>query len=265
MKISVVTPSYNQGQYIEETIDSVLSQGIAKLEYIIMDGGSTDNTVDILRKYDKHISYWISKPDGGQSNAIASGFEKSTGDVLCWLNSDDVYMPGVLHKVVHQFKCDENLHLLYGDYLQVYPDGRLVAKPKISYDFNVCLNAFMMVPQPSSFWSRRIYNNVGGLNTKFQYCFDYDFFLRVGAFLAGQDDSIKHIHDIWSKFRIHDESKTVSGQKFFSSETKIIRRQFNFVSSPPFRQIIKTFYLAKALSMFRRERGFVPLSSGPKI
>ena len=142
MKITVVTPSYNQGRYLEATIDSVLSQGVRDLEYIIMDGGSTDGSVEIIQKYAKYLSYWQSAKDGGQTQAIHLGFERATGEVLCWINSDDRYEPGALALAVREFEANPKLQLVYGDYILVYPNGRELPKPKISFNFNICLHAF---------------------------------------------------------------------------------------------------------------------------
>src|SRR5687768_13083798 len=103
-KISIITPSYNQGRFIEETILSVINQNYPNLEYIIIDGGSTDNTVEIIRKYEQHLAYWVSEKDGGQSEAINKGFKKATGDIVCWINSDDFFMPGALSKVADCFE-----------------------------------------------------------------------------------------------------------------------------------------------------------------
>jgi glycosyltransferase involved in cell wall biosynthesis len=262
MKLSVVTPSYNQGEYLEETIDSVLSQNIPNLEYIIMDGGSKDNSVSIIKKYEKHLHYWVSEPDGGQTQAINKGFTKATGDILCYLNSDDVYFPGTLNKVVSLFEDNNKLELVYGDHAIYYPDGSLIAKPKIAYDFDICLNAYLTIPQPSSFWTRRIFDQVNGFNDEFQFCFDYDFFLRVGHQLIENPESILHVKDLWSKFRVHDESKTISNQAGFSRETKLVRDQFEFKSNKLIRPFIKNYYLLKALKEFYKQRSIIPLSSG---
>lgn len=262
MKISIVTPTFNQGKYLEETIDSVLSQGIDNLEYIIMDGGSTDGSVEIIKKYQKHLHHWESRPDGGQVCAINAGFRKSSGEILAYLNSDDLYFPGVLRKVIKKFESNNALELLYGDNAVLYPDGRIVGKQKISFDFNICLNAFLMIQQPSSFWSRRIYTSVGGFNESYQFCFDYDFYLKVGRVASDRRSCIEHVQDLWSQFRVHDESKTITSQQQFSRETKILRSEYGFHDSPLIRPIVKYFYLFKTLHRFYSERGFVPLRAG---
>lgn len=265
MKISVVTPSYNQGQFLEETIDSVLSQGVKDLEYIVMDGGSSDNSLDIIKKYDKYLHFWQSQPDGGQTHAINEGFKHANGSILCYLNSDDVYFPGVLRKVKHFFENNPALELLYGDNAVLYPDGSIVGKPKIAYDYKICLNAFLMIQQPSSFWSANLYKRLRGFNENYQFCFDYDFFLRAGLLLnENSDQSIVHVKDIWSLFRVHDASKTVSLQEEFSKETKLLRSapEHGFIFNPIVRPFIKNYYLAKALLRFYQQRGIIPLKSG---
>lgn len=261
-KITVVTPSFNQGEYLEETIDSVLSQNDINVEYIIMDGGSTDQSVEIIKKYEKYLAYWQSKPDGGQSHAIALGFKMATGDILSWLNSDDQYISKSLKKVADYFNEDSRIKLLYSDYMLLYPDGRYVAKPKISYDFNICLNAYLMIPQPSSFWSREIYDVMGGLNVNYQSAFDYDYFLRIGHHLQGKPDSIRHIHDYWSIFRVHPESKSVKYRDQFKIERKKIRLQFSSSNQSIFRELKSKYQLARALYCFWLERGFIPVHKG---
>jgi glycosyltransferase involved in cell wall biosynthesis len=257
--ITIVTPSFNQASYLEQTIESVLSQGIDNLEYIIMDGGSTDGSVEIIRKYTRHLAYWQSQADGGQSAAIHEGFLRSTGQVLAWINSDDMYEPGVLREVQRRFSLNENLQMLYGDYSLLYADGRRVPKLKISYDFAICLYAYLMIPQPSSFWTHRLYDAVGGLNPAFHYAFDYDFFLRAGRYLRGSSGSIQHVPELWSLFRVHPESKSVSQQDGFRSEHRSICSQFGIAKNSNLRKLRQYYELARALYRFRAERGFVPL------
>lgn len=258
-RISIVTPSYNQGDYLEETLDSVLSQGIPGLEYIVMDGGSTDQSVSIIRKYEKYLAYWQSQPDGGQTQALLEGFRRATGDVLAWINSDDRYMPGTLAKVQRAFSEDPGLELLYGDYSLLYPGGRTVPKPKISFDFDISLHAFLMIPQPSSFWTRRLYEAVGGLNTRYQYAFDYDLFLRFGKHLESRPGSIRHVQDLWALFRVHDESKSVSLQERFTPEYEAILTQFGVPARGVMREVRKNIALFRTLLRYYQERGFVPL------
>lgn len=258
-RISIVTPSFNQGDYLEETIESVLSQGIHGLEYIIMDGGSTDQSVEIIRKYEKHLAYWQSKPDGGQTQAIIEGFKRSTGDVLAWINSDDHYDPGTLAKAQRAFSVDPGLELLYGDYTLLYSNGRRVPKPKISFDFNMSLYAFLMIPQPSAFWTRRLYTAVGGLNPQFQYAFDCDLFLRFGRHLQHRPEAIRHVQDLWTQFRVHGESKSVSQQALFLPEYEAILSQFGVPKPGMIREARRSYELLRTLWRFYSERGFVPL------
>lgn len=263
-KISIVTPSYNQGQYLEETIDSVLSQGYDNLEYIIMDGGSTDNSVDIIKKYEKYLSYWVSEKDGGQPNALKKGFSLSTGEILGWINSDDKYVAGTFDKINDAFLANKNTEFVYGDYFLLFNDQRLVAKPKISWDFNIALYAILPFGQPSSFWTKNIYEKVGGLDVNYQYIFDYEFFLRVGAELKNNPDGFKHIHDYYSYFRIHDESKTVSQHEKFRQENKILRKQFGVSQNKLIRKTKQYYYLFAALKKYYNERGFIPLKTDNK-
>jgi glycosyltransferase involved in cell wall biosynthesis len=257
-RISVVTPSFNQAEYLEQTIDSVLSQGIADLEYIVMDGGSTDGSPQIIRRHEKHLAYWQSRPDGGQAQALQAGFQRCTGDILCWLNSDDTYTPGTLKKVRERFLADERRELVYADYLVLYPDGRLEAKPKISFDFDICLAVFLMIPQPSAFWSRRVYEAVGGLDCRYRCAFDYDLFLRIGRQARGRPAAIEHVHDYWSVFRVHPASKSVAQRQVFREEQRSIRSSFGFPRFRPWRKTVQLYQLARALAAFHAQRGLVP-------
>jgi glycosyltransferase involved in cell wall biosynthesis len=254
MKITVVTPSYNQGQYLEATIESVLSQGIRDLEYIIMDGGSTDGSVEIIKKYAKYLSYWQSTRDGGQTQAIMDGFERATGEVLCWLNSDDRYELGALALAEKEFETDSKVQLLYGDYIVAYPDGREIPKPKISFDFNICLHAFLMIPQASSFWRASLYKRIGGLNPEYQYSFDYDFFLRAGYALRDEPGSIRHIQKYLSKFRAHDTSKSVSCIPLFLQENVRIKQPFGISKHRLIRQVRSKYELCRCVWRFWAER-----------
>lgn len=256
--ISIVTPCYNAASFIEATIDSVLSQKGADYELLILDGGSTDGTVEIIKRYEKYLAYWHSRKDGGQSAAIVEGFSLSKGDVLCWLNADDYFMPGALEKVQREFKENAGLQVLYGDYIVLDENGRMEAKPKISYDFEICLLFYLMIPQPSCFWSRGIYDKIGGVNPNFQYAFDWDLFLRMGEALQGAPGAIQHVHDLYSVFRLHAESKSVSAQERFREERKQIQNQFEYYRNLKFKKLAKWVQIIRTISRYHRERGVIP-------
>ncbi|MBK1814402.1 glycosyltransferase [Luteolibacter yonseiensis] len=257
-KITVVTPVLNQAQFIEQTIDSVLSQGIEDLEYIILDAGSTDGTVDIIKKHERHLARWRSHKDAGQSSAIHEGFSSASGDLLCWINSDDYFEPGALKRMIGMFDNDEQLDLCYGDYSILLPDGTKEAKLKISFDFEIALLFYLMIPQPSSVWTKRLYDSVGGLDTALNYSFDYDFFLRAGQRLQARPDAIRHVHDLVSVFRIHPESKSVSAQAKFVSENESIMRKFDNFPTWKRSSFYRRYQMVRTLLRYHSERGMVP-------
>ncbi|EDX75045.1 glycosyl transferase, group 2 family protein [Coleofasciculus chthonoplastes PCC 7420] len=184
-RISIVTPSYNQGQFIEETIRSVLLQGYPNVEYIIIDGGSTDNSVEVIKKYDQYLAYWVSESDLGQSHAINKGFEKSTGDYIAWMNSDDCYMPNALHRTFNKYKL-EQLDFIYGcTYIgKSINDCTLIKgigtkRFKLKYLLRFFYNVEYIIPSQSVFVSEKVFKKVGFLDEKLHYCMDLDWFARI--------------------------------------------------------------------------------------
>lgn len=180
-KISIVTPSFNQGEFIEETIRSVLLQGYPNLEYIIIDGGSSDNSLEIIRKYEPWISYWISEPDRGQSHGINKGFEKSTGTILAWLNSDDLLKPNALHFVAKNLRDFSTPTWLVGgteiiDASSQFLDTRFVADISRKTLISWLANWF---PQQSTFWNRSMWERVRPLDEKLHYTMDLDLWLST--------------------------------------------------------------------------------------
>ena len=208
-KISVITPSFNQGQFIEETILSVLGQNYPNIEYIIVDGGSSDNTVDIIHKYENKIHYWISEKDFGQSHAINKGFAKATGDIVCWLNSDDLYMPGTLNYIAEQIVKDEKV-VIFGNALHFRQSSTGIS----SYGSDVIgdserhlLENRDYIIQPSAFWTKRVWEDVGSLREDIHFAFDWEWFLRAKKMGV----QFKGVQKCLSLYRIHDDHKTGTG------------------------------------------------------
>jgi glycosyltransferase involved in cell wall biosynthesis len=208
-KISVITPSYNQGQFIEETIKSVIEQNYPNLEYIIIDGGSTDNSVSIIKKYAKKypkIIRWVSEKDRGQSDAINKGLRMSTGEILCYLNSDDCFTKKTLFKVAEFFRKNPHAEWLTGDYKIVNDKGKEMHSSiglykklwrKFPYKFTLLLTNY--INQPSTFWKRKVYEKVGEFEVKYRYNMDFDYWIRI--FNAGF--RLYVLEEKLSEFRIH--------------------------------------------------------------
>lgn len=203
-KISIVTPSYNQGKFIEETIRSILLQNYPNLEYIIIDGGSNDETIEVIKKYEKWITYWISEPDNGQSHAINKGLDKCTGTVFNWLNSDDYYNPDALKVVGANFfktGCDA----LIG-YVKNTDEEGLVYRTRVrSLEETI---AFANLVQPGAFFDLEIIKRFGGVNEEANFMMDAELWLKF-LFTYGIKKVIK-INDVLVNFRLHADSKTVS-------------------------------------------------------
>jgi glycosyltransferase involved in cell wall biosynthesis len=203
-RITVVTPSFNQGKFIEETIRSVLLQDYPNLEYIIMDGGSTDNTVEIIKKYEPWITYWVSEKDRGQCHAINKGFARATGDIFAWLCSDDVYAPGALRCVAENLG-NKSLAMVVGasmithgpDTLEGTLDRRRPSFEEMAYDVKT-------LPQPSTFWTRDLWGVGGPLNEDLYFVMDYDLWLRM----VPRAHSVRFIDDILSYQRTQPEQKS---------------------------------------------------------
>lgn len=222
-RISIITPSFNQGQYIEDTIISVLNQGYPNLEYIIVDGGSTDQTIEIINKYKDRIKHWVSEKDSGQSEAINKGLLLASGDIVSWLCSDDLYLPGTLHKVAEIFAKNKNSIMLHGKSVLFDENGREEIKGADSKDLFLRYFSIIPFPQPSSFFRKKLIDEQGLLREDLHFAMDYDLLIR-----AALNYEISPVDDILSKYRLHVNSKTMSQLKYFESEwifvfSKLIR------------------------------------------
>lgn len=203
-RVTIVTPSYNQAAFLEQTLRSVLLQGYSNLEYVVMDGGSTDGSRSIVERYKDRLTYWQSQADGGQAAAIAGGFARSTGEVLGWVNSDDYLLPGTLVRVGRFFATHPEIDFLVCGGAVVDPHGQLIRKYyAFPQDFRSLLCGGQLFMQMSSFWRRSAYERVGGLDRKLRFCFDYDLFLRLA-----RERTPAALDFLASAFRIHGDSKT---------------------------------------------------------
>ena len=223
MKITIITPSYNQAQYLEQTIDSVLSQGYEDLEYMIFDGGSKDESVEIIKKYEKHLTYWESKPDKGQSDAINKGLARASGEVINWLNSDDYYESGTLNTVAEYF-TNPNVLMLKGR-SRIFDDADN-STVQHSRGTDVYPNllpktiGMARIDQPETFFRKSAIDVMGHLNPSLHYIMDKEWYIRflLHFGLRGIADSDK----IMVHFRYHRNSKTVAQQVKFDEETSAL-------------------------------------------
>jgi glycosyltransferase involved in cell wall biosynthesis len=207
MKISIVTISYNQARFLRQTIESVLSQEGVDVEYIVVDGGSTDGSGDILREYSDRFANLIVRPDGGPAHGLNLGFHSATGDIFGYLNSDDLLLPGTLRHVVELFEQQQEVDVLYGDGILIDAGGRrrgtLLSSPWDVY--KVALSAYHVV-QPSTFMRRESFRRAGGFNEQNPSCWDRE--LLVDLALSGA--RFQHVAAPWAAFRLHGESITGS-------------------------------------------------------
>ncbi|WP_413171239.1 glycosyltransferase family 2 protein [Anabaena azotica] len=225
-RISIITPSYNQGHFIEETIRSVLLQGYPNIEYIIIDGCSTDNTLEIIKKYESSISYWISEPDNGQTHAINKGIAKATGDIIAYLNSDDYYLPETLFKVAEHFRQFPDTDLLHGICRYVNEEGEKIGEQfgniqkleEILNLWDVWWKKRQFV-QPEVFWTRRITEKVGLFKEELYFVMDYDYWCRI----IQEGGIVQRIDSELSCFRLTTEQKSNQSQEVANELLDLVR------------------------------------------
>ena len=204
--VSVITPSFNQGKYIEETILSVLNQDYKNIEYIIIDGVSSDNSVDIIKKYGLKLTYWLSEPDKGQADAINKGFLKSTGEFICWVNSDDLIYPDFISSRLKQFQLHPDIDMIYGDVDQgPDPDNSWLRKGKQTSFLSMLKTINVPIPQQSAIWRRKVMEKTGFLDPKWHVLLDMDYFIRIS-----KNHKILYIPGSLTFFRVHQNSKSVN-------------------------------------------------------
>ncbi|HSH94763.1 MAG TPA: glycosyltransferase family 2 protein [Roseimicrobium sp.] len=225
MKLSIITPSFNQDSYLEETLLSVLNQRQDGLEYIVVDGGSRDGSVEILRTYADRLSWWVSEPDAGQADAINKGLARATGDVVAFLNSDDVYLPGALKAVTDFFAAHPEANWVCGGWLMFGEPADMETSvwfPKPPSNAAACLYQHFSAAQPAHFWRRSLFQKHGPFDASYRYCFDHEFYVRL--LLAGE--RCHPLNVPLAAYRIHGSSKTVAEGDRFTHEFDAIRGKY---------------------------------------
>jgi glycosyltransferase involved in cell wall biosynthesis len=200
--VSVVTPSYNQASFLETTIRSVLEQDYPFVEYFVIDGASTDGSVDVIRKYADRLNGWVSEKDHGQGDAINKGLAQANGEIFAWVNSDDFYLPSAIFSAVKTFEQNPDAAMVYGDMLAVDQNGQtlnVLRYNQYSLDDLLC---FQIIGQPAVFFRREAFKQAGGLDINFHYMLDHFLWIRIA-----QKEKIVHVPQIWAAARFHPQAK----------------------------------------------------------
>lgn len=200
--VSIITPSFNQASYLKQTIRSVLEQDYPWIEYIVVDGASTDGSIDVIKKYESRLAYCVSEKDSGQAEAINKGIARATGDIIAWLNSDDYYLPGTVGAVVRAFDENPDVNLVYGDMLAVNEHGQTINQLKYRQLTLQDLLCFQIIGQPAVFMRRSALLASGLLDISFHFMLDHHLWIRIA-----QRGRILHVPQMWSAARYHAEAK----------------------------------------------------------
>lgn len=267
-RLSVIIPSYNQGVFIERTISSIVEQGYPDLELILMDGGSTDSTMQIVERFRHHFAVIEHGPDKGQADAIFRGFAMATGQIMAWLNSDDTYAPMTLLKVGAYFRDNPSAQFVYGDYELIDAQDNVIAhKRQPEFNLGVVKYAFLTIPQMSAFWTRNLYLRSGGVDPSLRFAMDYDLFVKLGSLSAAV-----HLPGVIGRFRIHKDSKTANMEPIRQADDRLIQDRscrWSPTQHPVRFWIARKYYLFVLIGLLAKngtlsERVIARLSNGLK-
>ena len=239
-RISIVTPSFNQAPFLERTIRSVLAQNVSDLEYFVMDGGSSDGSLEIIHRYADRLTGWVSEPDRGQTDAINKGFARATGEVIAWLNSDDTYEPNALQEALAYLDANPETGMVYGEANFIDEADRVIGRfDARQTDYARLMRGAVYIPQQAAFFRRELWEQVGPLDPNFYFAMDYDLWVRLSRitrlqYLPGR---------VWANFRLHASAKTIADDVRCWPEMLAVHRR---EGGSPF-SIIRARYLARRL------------------
>ena len=240
MLVSIVTPSYNQARFIEGTIQSVLSQDYPQIEYLVVDGGSTDHSVDIIRRYADRLTGWVSEKDRGQTDAINKGFARATGEILAWINSDDTYEPGAVSAAAEFLREHPEVGMVYGDCNYINEQGEVIGRfHSKQTSYRRIRQGYNHIPQQTMFFRAELWKQLGPLDPSFHFAMDYDLWTRISA-----RSEIKYVPQTWANFRLHTSAKTLMADDRFWPE--MLRVHYRDGGSF-FSLIVARYYLRRLL------------------
>jgi glycosyltransferase involved in cell wall biosynthesis len=246
--VSIVTPSFNQAQFLERTIQSVLAQDYPRIEYIVVDGGSTDGSLEIIKKYQSRIAWWVSEQDKGQTDAINKGFNRANGEILAWINSDDSYHPGAVTAAVKYLLENPDVAMVYADCDFIDENDSVIGKFNAAQtDLRRLRTGYVHIPQQTMFFRAKYWKQLGPLDPSFYFAMDYDLWTRLAAhaplkYLPGKT---------WANFRIHTTSKTnVADQRGWQEMLRVHYRDGGSFFSP----IVAKYYLRKIIGPLWKRR-----------
>lgn len=255
MLISIVTPSFNQAPFIEKTIQSVLSQDFPAIEYLIVDGGSTDGTPDLIKKYAARLGWWTSEKDGGQTDAINKGFGRARGDVFAWINSDDTYEPGAVAAAAKYLQEHPEIGMVYADCNYIDEAGRVIGKFNAAQtDYRRLRRGYTRIPQQTMFFRAELWKQIGPLDPSFYFAMDYDLWTRIAARAA-----IRYVPQTWANFRLHTSGKTILADDLCWPE--MMRVHYRDGGSF-FSVIVAKYYLRKMMAPLWKRRRRKMLTTG---
>jgi len=221
-KISIVTVSYNQVEFIETNIKSVIAQNYPNIEHIIIDAGSTDGTLDILQKYDAYLN-WTSEPDKGQSDGLNKGFKKASGEIIAWVNSDDALHENALYEVAKFFKENPDEIAVVGDQMIIDEEDNFIkVVESCPYSYDYLLNHAKGITQNSTFFKKEVFEKIGYLDESLHYAMDHDLFIRIASI-----KNMPYIPKTLAQFRIQPDAKTAEGGHNFAKDLLSIRKRYN--------------------------------------